>query len=80
MDKDIQVKYFFKDFEYILKLIPFISLPWEEKTRFSIYYLLKEKIKGIPCLIIFDKDGNLITSSGRGAIEKNPNCMERWLE
>lgn len=37
-------------------------------------------VYGIPSLIVMDSSGKIITTSGRGAVEGNPeNCVEEWL-
>ena len=45
-----------------------------------MYLLLKDKIAGIPALLIYDSEGNLVSLNGRGEIEKDhENCFELWL-
>ena len=35
---------------------------------------------GIPALLIFDHEGNIISLNARGQIEKDhENCFEQWL-
>lgn len=37
-------------------------------------------VYGIPSLIVMDSSGKVITTSGRGAVEGNPEkCVEEWL-
>jgi hypothetical protein len=55
-------------------------LAWNNLQRFKIYQTLKDKIAGIPALIVMDKEGQIITFNGRGQIEKNPDCLTRWLD
>ena len=38
-------------------------------------------VHGIPSLIVFDSNGQVITKSGRAAVDGNPDgCVKEWLE
>lgn len=38
-------------------------------------------VAGIPALVVLDSTGKVITTSGRAAVESNPEgCVEEWLE
>ena len=38
-------------------------------------------ISGIPCLVVMDSKGKIITTSGRMAVEYNSErCVEEWLQ
>ncbi len=60
--------------------MPFPALAWNNVQRFKIYQIFKDKIVGIPALIVLDKEGNILSQNGRGQIEKNPECLQRWLD
>jgi hypothetical protein len=38
-------------------------------------------VRGIPSLIVMDSTGKVVTHSGRGAVEGNPEgCVDEWLQ
>jgi hypothetical protein len=41
--------------------------------------MLKEKMVGVPALIILDKENNIISTNARGQVEKNQDCINSWL-
>jgi hypothetical protein len=54
--------------------IPYTPEPTRQKimSSFNIY--------GIPTLIVMDSTGKVITTSGQGAVEGNPDgCVDEWL-
>merc|ERR1712025_475969 len=64
-DKDMeQFKDYFKD-------MPWLALDFEDrkrKTQLSNMF----GVRGIPALVIIDKDGSVITKEGRGAVSSDP--------
>jgi hypothetical protein len=56
------------------------AIPYSpENTRTQVMSALG--VAGIPCLVVMDSKGRVITTSGRGAVEYNSeHCVEEWLQ
>jgi nucleoredoxin len=61
---DEQFKDYFKD-------MPWLALDYEDRKRKSQLSSMFG-VRGIPALVIIDKDGSVITTEGRGAISSDP--------
>ena len=80
MDSDQQVFLYLKSFDDQIQEMPFPALAWSNVQRFKVFSALKDKIVGIPALVVMDKEGSILTVNGRGQIEKNAECLQRWAD
>eukprot|EP00656_Telonema_subtile_P005824 TRINITY_DN12662_c0_g1_i1.p1 TRINITY_DN12662_c0_g1~~TRINITY_DN12662_c0_g1_i1.p1 ORF type:complete len:137 (+),score=31.38 TRINITY_DN12662_c0_g1_i1:158-568(+) len=62
--------------EYYAEM-PWLALPYSDRERAEALQK-KYSVEGIPMLLLLDKDGGVITSQGRSAVQNDPSGKE-WI-
>lgn len=59
------------DFDFYYEQMPWLALPYKDRTQ-EMALVQAFEVKGIPRLVIYDKDGNVTTSNGKSICDYDP--------